>query len=47
MLAAIILTANHYLVDGIAGGTIALIGLSIGNRIANRPRQLSPTLADQ
>ncbi|MEU4392755.1 phosphatase PAP2 family protein [Kribbella sp. NPDC023855] len=35
MLAAIVLTANHYLVDGIAGGTIALIGLAAGNRIAN------------
>lgn len=34
MLAAIVLTANHYLVDGIAGGTIALIGLAIGTRIA-------------
>jgi hypothetical protein len=36
MLAAIVLTANHYLVDGIAGGTIALIGLAIGTRITGR-----------
>ena len=27
MLAAIVLTANHYLFDGLAGGVIALFGL--------------------
>jgi hypothetical protein len=29
MFSAIILTANHYLVDGIAGGTLALTALAI------------------
>lgn len=29
MLAAIVLTANHYLVDGVAGGVVVLSGLAI------------------
>jgi len=38
MLAAIVLTANHYLFDGIAGGAIALIGLALGTRLAHYRR---------
>jgi hypothetical protein len=38
MFAAIVLTANHYIVDGIAGGAIALIGLAAAHRIANSRR---------
>ena len=33
MLAAIVLTANHYVLDGIAGGLIALLGLVLATRI--------------
>jgi PAP2 superfamily len=36
MLAAIVLTANHYVLDGVAGGVIALIGLAVGTHLANR-----------
>ncbi|MFI7063661.1 phosphatase PAP2 family protein [Kribbella sp. NPDC050124] len=32
MLASIVLTANHYLLDGLAGGVIALLGLLIACR---------------
>jgi hypothetical protein len=39
MLAAIVLTANHYLFDGIAGGAIALIGLLAASRLARRRNQ--------
>jgi hypothetical protein len=28
MFASIVLTANHYILDGLAGGTLALMGLS-------------------
>jgi hypothetical protein len=34
MLASIVLTANHYVVDGIAGGVIALLGYAIAYRRA-------------
>ena len=27
MFASIVLTANHYIIDGLAGGSLALIGL--------------------
>ena len=27
MFASIVLTANHYIIDGLAGGTLALLGL--------------------
>ena len=33
MLAAIVLTANHYLVDAIGGGAVALVGLAIAAKI--------------
>jgi membrane-associated phospholipid phosphatase len=33
MFAAIVLTGNHYILDGIAGGTIALIGLSLSTLV--------------
>ncbi|WP_157979572.1 phosphatase PAP2 family protein [Kribbella monticola] len=34
MLASIVLTANHYLFDGLAGGVIALVGLLLATRLA-------------
>lgn len=36
MFAAIVLTANHYIVDGIAGGAIALLCLFVARRLARR-----------
>ncbi|MFG1813543.1 phosphatase PAP2 family protein [Kribbella sp. NPDC049174] len=36
MLASIVLTANHYLVDGLAGGAIALFALLVAARLAGR-----------
>ncbi|MDA1062282.1 MAG: phosphatase PAP2 family protein [Chloroflexi bacterium] len=35
MLAAIVLTANHYLIDALAGGIVALIGLAVAYRLRN------------
>ncbi|MPZ63800.1 MAG: PAP2 family protein [Propionibacteriales bacterium] len=43
MLAAIVLTANHYLFDGIAGGTLALLGFFVATR---RRRASAPGRAD-
>lgn len=40
MLAAIVLTANHYIVDGIAGGTLALLGYVVATRWLRRRRSL-------
>ncbi|TDO58777.1 PAP2 superfamily protein [Kribbella sp. VKM Ac-2571] len=37
MLAAIVLTANHYLFDGLVGGALALFGLFVATRIGRRP----------
>jgi hypothetical protein len=37
MFAAIVLTANHYFLDGIAGGTFAVVGLVIASRLHQRP----------
>ncbi|HET6740242.1 MAG TPA: phosphatase PAP2 family protein, partial [Kribbella sp.] len=37
MLAAIVLTANHYVFDGVVGGTIALLCLLIAYRFARKP----------
>ena len=37
MLASIVLTANHYLFDGLAGGATALLGLLIATRTVRRP----------
>jgi hypothetical protein len=40
MLASIVLTANHYIVDGLAGGAIALLALLAATRLADRyPRR--------
>ena len=39
MLAAIVLTANHYLIDAVIGGAITLFGLLVAERIARRGRQ--------
>lgn len=36
MLVAVVLTANHYLVDTVAGGTLALIGLGAAYLVQNR-----------
>jgi hypothetical protein len=38
MLASIVLTANHYVIDGLAGGAIALVGLLVATRLAERRR---------
>ena len=35
MLASIVLTANHYLFDGLAGGVLALLSLLVATRLAN------------
>ncbi|TWD73451.1 PAP2 superfamily protein [Kribbella amoyensis] len=42
MFAAIVLTANHYIVDGLLGGSIALFGLWLGTRIDRRNPGLRP-----
>jgi hypothetical protein len=42
MLASIVLTANHYWFDGLAGGVIALLGLSIATRLAKRRAAVRP-----
>ncbi|MEU4294772.1 phosphatase PAP2 family protein [Kribbella sp. NPDC026596] len=39
MLAAIVLTANHYLFDGLAGGLIALVSLFAVNRLGSAGRR--------
>lgn len=39
MLASIVLTANHYLLDGLIGGAIALLALFAVTRIAQRHRR--------
>jgi membrane-associated phospholipid phosphatase len=36
MVAAVVLTANHYLVDGVAGVVVALTGLALAQRLAAR-----------
>jgi hypothetical protein len=36
MLAAIVLTANHYILDGIVGGVITFSALLVANRLAKR-----------
>jgi len=38
MLAAIVLTANHYLFDGLAGGVIALLALLVASRLGTLRR---------
>ncbi len=46
MLAAIVLTANHYLFDALVGGAIALFALLVATRLAERPT-LSAPVADR
>ena len=46
MLAAIVLTANHYLLDGIAGGVIALLALLAATWLARRPTAVPPNGPD-
>ncbi|TCN27052.1 PAP2 superfamily protein [Kribbella orskensis] len=46
MLAAIVLTANHYLLDGIAGGVIALLALLVATWLARRPTAIPPNDPD-
>ncbi len=36
MFAAIVLTGNHYIVDGIAGGAVVLLGLAIARAVRRR-----------
>lgn len=38
MFASIVLTANHFILDGVAGGTLALLGLVLGAVIERRGR---------
>ncbi|MGH3460695.1 MAG: hypothetical protein ACRDP9_04385 [Kribbellaceae bacterium] len=43
MLAAIVLTANHDILDGLFGGAIALLGLLVAGRLAkHRVRRRAP-----
>ena len=44
MMLAIVVTANHYLLDGIAGGALALVGLAIATAVATY-RRSAPTPA--
>jgi hypothetical protein len=37
MFAAVVLTANHYLVDGLVGMAVALVGLAVSARLASMP----------
>jgi hypothetical protein len=41
MFVAIVLTANHYIVDAIGGGAVALVGLAIAARMTARGSNLS------
>jgi len=43
MLAAIVLSANHYLLDGMAGGGVALLAAA---RLAGRPTAIPPNGPD-
>ena len=38
MLVAIVLTANHYIIDAVAGAIVALVGLLLARRIERRRR---------
>jgi membrane-associated phospholipid phosphatase len=43
MLVSIVLTANHYIFDGLVGGVIALLGLFVATRLArSQARRLPP-----
>jgi len=42
MLVSIVLTANHYLFDGLAGGVIALLSLAVATRLAKGPSGPAP-----
>jgi hypothetical protein len=42
MAAAVVLTANHYVLDGLAGMVVALVGLAVSARLAARHRRCSP-----
>jgi hypothetical protein len=49
MFASIVLTANHYLVDGLVGGAVILFGLGVAvlleGRSGSRDRVVSPAMA--
>jgi hypothetical protein len=45
MYAATILTANHYLLDGIVGSLVALVGLAVAWRISAPARAMQPRTA--
>ncbi len=35
MFAAIVVTANHYIIDAAAGGAVAIIGLILAAKLSN------------
>ena len=41
MFTAIVLTANHYIIDALGGGVVALIGLAIATKITSRGQDSS------
>lgn len=45
MALAVVLTANHFVVDAIAGGAVALAGLTIATRLAGTLRRLEQSAA--
>ena len=48
MLAAIVLTANHYLIDGAAGAAVALLGLLVAKYLHQHPlRSQLPALTGE
>jgi len=44
MFGAIVLTGNHYIVDGIAGGVVVLIGLATARALRRRHAGANPTI---
>jgi hypothetical protein len=42
MFAAIVLTANHYILDGLAGGSLATLGLVVSSRLYHRRKATVP-----
>ena len=45
MFVAIVLTANHYVLDGVAGMAVAVTGLGVASRFAARQRRTLPERA--
>lgn len=40
MLASVVLTANHFIIDGVFGAAVALFGLYAARRLAGRTRDV-------